>query len=989
MNRISKRLLSLVLALMMVATLLPMGAIQVFAEELTWTEVDTFEEFTAAIANDCNIKLTGDITATGKVQLAKNIVIDFNGHTYHCYADAFDSFYITAGHTTMRDSSAEGKGGMSMVGTASRGYQVIRVAGKLTIENGSYSFSQETSTSNSSLIYSWGTITILGGTFTATGAMGDSLRAINNASSGKLTLKGGTFNVTNTGAGAAYGIRIESNKNATITVPADANAVTFTVRAANSSAFGIENKGVLNLYSDKLSISATTDVTGTADKYAYGINNFRTVDISGGSFKAYTTNKDASKTQAMGLNNTRIDSSTVGTGTISGGTFYGSAPGNRGAGIVTAYAKDLIITGDADISGTGRSFYAYRGTTTISGGSFSSEHASYGIEVTKDSNVTITGGTFSVNKEKHIRNAGTLSISGGTFKSILTTISSTGTLTITGGNFVGASGQGMLDIYAHLDTSKYSQNDNGTVVAAGTVAPRFSVTIGDTTTNYESVVSAITAASADTTGNAKLTLLRDITLGLTPATTTTMEIDLGGHTWLNYNGMNMDVGGLGTEKKITKIHNGIVINTGTSVPVAVKKGAMQLENLTVYGCSTMPVCYYAPTGDYTADNYIRNCNLITNRYYVFSYRSESEAGQQDMDMLIENTNLINLYGKTGGGEIFYTGAKASTGKITLGKNVNIYQLADTTNLARQAGQTTAVVQPVAAESCAIHDRVAPQQYGDVNAVLAKIGQITGFQDGAYVYKQESVWNTSPSLYKISTEHTFEDGACACGETTVATIGDTKYQDLATALDAAAESQTVVLNGNVNTQDDLMVANNISLDLNGSELNAGSLTVYGNLIDGNIGGNALVKSDNFHIKGDAFLPVYDSASEGYRFYKYELVELGNKNVSENAIKFGFRLELDNEFGYSLLQDTANNKVTLNATISWTGDHSHTMNYPFKAATLASLAEALLEGKSNYAIALTITGTDLLGENGTVAFAPIFNTGCGLDVNGQGNTWTAGA
>ena len=187
----------------------------------------------------------------------------------------------------------------------------------------------------------------------------------------------------------------------------------------------------------------------------------------------------------------------------------------------------------------------------------------------------------------------------------------------------------------------------------------------------------------------------------------------------------------------------------------------------------------------------------------------------------------------------------------------------------------------------------------------------------------------------------------------------------------------------------MVANNISLDLNGSELNAGSLTVYGNLIDGNIGGNALVKSDNFHIKGDAFLPVYDSASEGYRFYKYELVELGNKNVSENAIKFGFRLELDNEYGYDLLQDTANNKVTLNATISWTGDHSHTMNYPFKTATLASLADALFEGKSNYAIALTITGTDLLGEKGTVAFAPIFNTGCGLDVNGQGNTWTAGA
>lgn len=970
-----KRLLSLAMALLMVAALLPVSAL---AEEITWTEVDTFEEFQAAIANDCNIKLTGDITATGKVTLAKNIVIDFNGHTYHCYTGAFDSFYITGGHTIMRDSSAEGKGGMSMVGDVSRGFQVIRVAGKLTIENGNYTFSQESSTSNTTIVYTWGTTTILGGTFTATGSMGDSLRGVNNASAGKLTIKGGTFNVTNTGAGTAYGVRIESNANATVTIPEDANDINITVRAANASAYGFENKATLNIHSDKLNVNATTEASGTADKYAYGISNARTVNVSGGTFKAYATNKDATKVQAMGFNNTRVDSSVVGTGTISGGSFYGSAPGNRGAGIVTAYANNLVITGDVEFSGTGRGFYAYRGTSTISGGSFSSAHADYCVEITKDSNVTITDGDFNVTKEKHIRNAGTLSISGGTFKSIIKTISNTGTLTITGGNFVGASGKGMVDVYSHLDTTKYSQNDNGAVVAAGTVEPRFSVTIGDTITEYESVASAIAAASADTTGNAKLTLLRDITLGASPATTTTMEIDLGGHTWLNYNNLNIDVGGLGTEKKITKIHNGTVINAGTSVPIAVKNGAMQLENLTVYGCSTMPICYYAATGEYAADNYIKNCNLITNRYYVFSYRTTASAGQQDMDMLIENTNLINLYGKTGGGEIFYTGAKASTGKITLGENVNIYQLADTTTLAKQADQTPAVVQPVAAEGYTLAERVDAQQYADVNAILAKIGEATGYQEGAYVYKQESVWTTAPSLYKTSTVEALED-------TTVATIGDTEYASVTEALDAAKEGETVVLQKDINVNEDLIVVEDVTLDLNGKNVTAGSLTVFGALVDGNKGGKALIIADNFHVIG-GYLPIYDSANGGYRVFKYEVVNMGTRAAGENAAKFGFRLTLDNAEGYALLA-TGESKLKLTASVSWTGTNNNKFDYPFKDATVKAYGEALVSGRTNATIVLTVSGLDILGENGTFTMTPSFATTVGMNAVGTSSTWTA--
>lgn len=976
-----KRLLSLVMALLMVAALLPVSAL---AEEITWTEVDTYEEFKAALDNGGNIRLTASFTGTDQYEVTKPAVIDFNGNTYTPYNGKFWGFMISS-TVTLKDSSATGEGGMTVTAPKASTQQLIRVGGSgvLTIESGSYSIVQnysasKASDSNGNALYSWGNTTVLGGTFTATGKITGDIRAVNNASSGKLTIKGGSFSANNTGDGAAYGIRIESNKSATITVPADANAVTITAHAANASAYGFENKGVLNIYSDKLNVTATTEASGTADKYAYGISNARTVNVSGGTFKAYATTEDATKTQAMGFNNTRVDTSVVGTGTISGGSFYASAPGNRGSGIVTAYANNLVITGDAEFSGTGRGFYAYRGTSTISGGTFSSANASYCVEITKDSNVTITDGDFNVTKEKHIRNAGTLSISGGTFNSIIKTISNSGTLTITGGNFVGTSGKGMVDVYSHLDTTKYSQKNDGSIVAAGTEAPRFSVTIGDTTTEYESVVSAIAAASADTTGNAKLTLLRDITLGASPATTTTMEIDLGGHTWLNYNNMNIDVGGLGTEKKITKIHNGTVINTGSSVPLAVKNGAMQLENLTVYGCSTMPVCYYAATGEYTADNYIKNCNLITNRYYVFSYRSESEAGQQDMDMLIENTNLINLYGKTGGGEIFFTGAKASTGKITLGENVNIYQLADTTNLARQANQTPAVVQPAYAEGYTLADRVDPQQYADVNAILAKIGEATGFQEGAYVYKQESVWTTAPSLYKTSTVEALED-------TTVATIGDTEYASVTEALDAAEEGETVVLQKDINVNEDLIVIEDVTLNLNGKNVTAGSLTVFGALVDGNKGGKALIIADNFHVVG-GYLPIYDSAKGGYRVFKYEVVNMGTRAAGENAAKFGFRLTLDNADGYALLA-TGESKLKLTASVSWTGTNNNKFDYPFKDATVKAYGEALVSDRTNATIVLTVSGLDILGENGTFTMTPNFATTVGMNAVGTSSTWTA--
>lgn len=1100
MKRISKRLLSLVLALMMVATLLPMGAIQAFADDITWTEVGTYEELTAALANGGNIKLTADITATAQTTISKPTTLDFNGNTLTLYGGYKWPFYLSGKDIVLQDTSAEANGGAYLSPELADAYQMLRISGTATIKGGVYTLEDNKSTVTNA-IYCWGTVTVEGGTFNITGNTVSTIRGAYTTATGKMYMNGGTFNVANTANGKAYGFHTDStaesvingstvnvttkgtgiayglsqekntgtmtvksgsitantegsasayghyqvsaagvicveggtitanakgtglayglcaystsnqavirggtinantidnsstavsvanNANAKLLVPEDAGAAFINAYSKNYSAYGINNYGVAELYSDKLSVTSTSDfvaTSGSTARYAYTVQNARQITITAGTYKGYSGNTDSTKTHAYGYANGRVSESIVGTGTISGGTFEGYASGTRGIGILCNYADDLTITGDTVAHGQGKGLWVYRGTVTVSGGTFISDYSTYNIHIDTAADVDITGGTFEVNGTGKIRNSGTLDITGGTFKATDNVITNTGTLAITGGTFTGSTGEGWLDIYAHLNTENYSQDDNGKVVAADTVDPRFEVTIGDAVTQYESLNEMIAAVNA-TTGNAKIKLLRDLNLGDSRSFTTSIDLDLNDHVWLQSSYTAIDVTGLGTENQITKIHNGTVIHKGSSVPIAVHKGAIQLEDLTVYGCSTMPVCYYAPTGDYAANSYIKNCNLITNRYYVFSYRTSSAAGQQNMDILIEDTNLINLYTQSGGGEIFYAGSAATTGQYTLGKNVNMYQVYNG-NLASQSGNTVNV-KPVAEEGCTIHDKAEAASYSNINAILSSVGNAAGFTEGQYVYKQESVWTTNPTLYKVSTEHTFNDGACACGESTVASIGDVKYTDLATALEEVADGQTVTLLGNVITNADLIVGNQTTLDLNGKTLEAGSLAVYGDLVDGDIGGNAVVKSANFHNKSTKFLPIYDTTAGGYRFYSYDLNELGYKSVNDTTIKFGFRLLLDNEYGYTLLTDAENSKLSAKINITLSGDYNTTMVYNLKSSTLAAYGQAQKEGKTTWAIQLTVTGIDKLGANGAITMAPAFDSTVGTAISGNGSQWSA--
>lgn len=206
---------------------------------------------------------------------------------------------------------------------------------------------------------------------------------------------------------------------------------------------------------------------------------------------------------------------------------------------------------------------------------------------------------------------------------------------------------------------------------------------------------------------------------------------------------------------------------------------------------------------------------------------------------------------------------------------------------------------------------------------------------------------------------------------VAKIGETTYTDLSEALKAGGH---VVLLSDIDIAAHLTVRIGTTLDLNGHRLDTtGYLTVYGDIVDGDKGGEALITAKNLHIQGkDSFLPIYDTAAGGYRFYAYELENLGGKAAGENAAKFGIRLELVNVSGYTILANSTDSRITLSAIVTW-GEEKLPLTHTFRASTLVNYAqqvnEKLAAGETvTTAIVLTVSGLDVLEEGEDLFMQP---------------------
>jgi len=230
-------------------------------------------------------------------------------------------------------------------------------------------------------------------------------------------------------------------------------------------------------------------------------------------------------------------------------------------------------------------------------------------------------------------------------------------------------------------------------------------------------------------------------------------------------------------------------------------------------------------------------------------------------------------------------------------------------------------------------------------------------------------------------------ACAGNATYTAT-----YEENIVLQEALASGGTVKLVKDTQV-DYLTIGNGATLDLNGYTLTADYFTSYGTVVDGTDGGNALVKvNKGIHLATEnEFMPIYDSANGGYRFYRYELQNLGFKAVDSGTVKAGFRLTFANTSGYDVLSTTTDVALDTVALVSWTGSMGVT-HYTFSDDTLrnyAAMAAADIasKGSTSKAMTLTLTGVDSLGENASVQFQPTVETAPGMIAQGADKTWTA--
>ena len=222
-----KSILAILLALVMVASLLPFGAL---ADD-TWTEVNSAEKFSTALAAGGNIKLTGSFSVTDEVNwvVSKNVVLDLNGNSITSTFSKSNYYLINinGGALTILDSTTEKTGKIQVNASNSKVITLSGTGSVLTLESGNLVASNEVLEISGSAVNA--VVNIKGGKMEATsgnktlGVYGNG--SVVNMSGGELKMTSGknqcvilngTFNMSGgkiVSSGAGVYIRKDSELN--------------------------------------------------------------------------------------------------------------------------------------------------------------------------------------------------------------------------------------------------------------------------------------------------------------------------------------------------------------------------------------------------------------------------------------------------------------------------------------------------------------------------------------------------------------------------------------------------------------------------------------------------------------------------------------------------------------------------------------------------------------------------------------------------------
>ncbi len=208
---------------------------------------------------------------------------------------------------------------------------------------------------------------------------------------------------------------------------------------------------------------------------------------------------------------------------------------------------------------------------------------------------------------------------------------------------------------------------------------------------------------------------------------------------------------------------------------------------------------------------------------------------------------------------------------------------------------------------------------------------------------------------------------------VAEIGSVKYTSLDEALKAAKDRETVKLLKDVEATQVLVTKG--TLDLNGKTLKVSYFMSFSDVID-STEGNGLIETgvQSFFTTNNSYLPLRDSAANGYRLFSYKLNKLGVVEGSSTA--FWFNIIFGGEKAYSLL-NTAGHNADLFIPMQ-IGSGNEWQYIKMNQSTLMKWTTPILNGTapSKCGYYVNITGLDTL-TSGTVLTLKTSIRSCGVE------------
>ena len=357
-----------------------------------------------------------------------------------------------------------------------------------------------------------------------------------------------------------------------------------------------------------------------------------------------------------------------------------------------------------------------------------------------------------------------------------------------------------------------------------------------------------------------------------------------------------------------------------------------------------------PIEGYGAKRYSRNLWTVGPMTGTITVDGVWFASWDEAETAFVQDCVIKLYG-----DVFNTGdCKALSGKGNVTLDLNGYTLSTPTkgvNTIWVSNKTVLnVIDSTGGGKIAMGSMSYPlNAYTNGKVIFAKGIQFIGSLQST---------NGSGSFFFGETELLGANGIFQTNGKT-ARIGIQENGDWAVTIGSLTMTDNFALTDNT-----LNVNKNCSINLNGNDLTAKNISVFGNLID-TADGVGTVTAEKLWFNGHnngGYLPLKDEAVGGYRLFATELVNKGGREQTATFVKFGFTVKLNKTNAYELLDKAAQNGM-LTANASWTAaGETEEKSFEYSENALRNHAIAAL---AQLEAGKTVTSTMILNIYGETA------------------------